>query len=222
MTRIDFEMIGYDAEGEPQFGIRETKSMSRVIHTTRKQELLKEITDLVGYTKRIVHVIPTEEVQLLDVDWHAASRVRYRCINLSTMEMVPIPQREGATVKLNLAMCIVAATVQDGHELPITVYIRPENVKPAWLNLRPNDLTWNDKVVLAATKEFRSQARITEAHNICAVGEAEYKVSKQRLQDRGLLDARGAITILGLNVVGTTTLYDLAQRQPTHPRTPRK
>jgi hypothetical protein len=221
MVKIDFEMIGYDAEGEPQYGVREMRTMNRVIHTTRKQELLKEITDLVGYTKRIVHVIPAEEVQLVDTQWAATSRVRYRCVNLSTMEMIPIPQREGAKVKLNLAMAIIASTVQDGRELPLTVYIRPENVKAAWLNMKPDDLSWADMVVLSATKHYKSVLRIAEAHNICALGEAEYKVSKQRLQDRGLLDAKGAITILGLNVVGATTLYELAQQRPTHPHTPR-
>jgi hypothetical protein len=210
MARIDFQMIGYDSEGEPQYGLRETVVMNRVIHTTRKQPLLKEISDLVGYTKRLVHVIPCESVQMLDIAWQGTTRVRYRAVNINSMEVIQLPQREGAVVRLNLAMAIVASTVQDGREAPLTVYIRPENVRSTWTDLAPDDLTWADKVVLAAIKNYRSAFRIAEAHNICALGEAEYKLSKQRLMDRGLLDHRGTITLIGLNAIGSTTLHELA------------
>jgi hypothetical protein len=216
MARIDWEMIGYDAEGEPQYGLRETRVMNRVIHTTRKQALLKEICDLVGYTKRLVHVIPCESMQILDTDWQGTTRVRYRAININSMEVIGLPQREGATVRLNLAMAVIASTVQDGREAPLTVYIRPENVRSTWTDLAPEDLTWADKVVLAAIKNFKSAFRVAEAHNICALGEAEYKLSKQRLMDRGLLDGKGMITLLGLNAIGATTLHELAQ-DPTAP-----
>ncbi|PWT72869.1 MAG: hypothetical protein C5B60_08935 [Chloroflexi bacterium] len=223
MVRIYFQQIGYDAEGEPQYGIRETHTVNRVIHTTRKQPLLKDISDLVGYTKRLVHVIPCDSVQLLDTQWEGTTRVRYRCVNIQTMEMIPLPQKEGATVRLSLAMAVVAATVQEGREQPLTVYIRQENLRGAWVDMQPDDLTWSDRVVLAATKAFKATFRIAEAHNICAIGEAEYKLSKQRLQDRGLLDSRGAITILGLNTIGATTLHELAlERDPTPHHSPGK
>lgn len=216
MTKINFVMIGYDAEGEPQYGLRETVRMSQVIHTTRKQPLLKEISDLVGYTKRIVHVIPCDSVQLLDVSWKGATRIRYRAVNIQTMEVIYMPQSEGAVVRLNLAMAVAAATVQDGHETPLTVYIRPENVRAAWTDLAPEDLTWSDRVVLVAIKTYPRLTRIAEVHNICALGEAEYKLSRQRLMDRGLLDAKGSITLIGLNAIGPLTLQELAQ-DPTAP-----
>jgi len=220
MSRIDFEQIGYDAEGEPQYGIREVVEMSRVIHTTKKMPLLKEICDLVGYTKRIVHVIPCDVVQLLQTEWNAGTRVRYRAVNIQTMEMVALPQREGANVRIHSALAIVAATVQDGLEKPLTIYLRPENIRPSWTDFNPADLTWEERVVLAATKAYKSAQRIAEAHNICALGEDIYRAAKERLQDKGLLDARGAITVIGLNVIGATTLHELAAtRPPTPPRT---
>lgn len=220
MSRIDFEQIGYDAEGEPQFGIREVRVMSRVIHTTKKQPLLREICQLVGYTKRIVHVVPCESVQLLNTDWDRGTRTRYRAVNIQTMEMIALPQREGANVRLHSALAIVAATVKDGHEQPITVYLRPENVRQSWVDFNPADLTWEERVVLAAVKTYKGLHRIAEAHNICALGEDTYQAAKERLQDRGLLDQRGAITVVGINVIGATTLYDLALEQPpTHHRT---
>lgn len=221
MARIDFEMIGYDAEGEPQYGLREERVMNRVIHTTRKQPLLKEICELVGYTKRLVHVIPCDSVQMNDLNWQGATRIRYRAVNINNMEVIQLPQREGAVVRLNLAIAVVAATVQDGREVPLTVYIRPENVRAAWTDLAPEDLTWTDKVVLAACKDLRAPQRMVEAHNICALGEAEYKLSRHRLMDRGLLDAKGIITLLGLNAIGSLTLHELAM-DPTSPRTPHK
>lgn len=221
MTRIDFEMIGYDAEGEPQYGLREERVMNRVIHTTRKQPLLKEICELVGYTKRLVHVIPCDSVQMNDINWQGATRIRYRAVNINSMEVIQLPQREGAVVRLNLAMAVVAATVQDGREVPLTVYIRPENVRSTWSDLAPEDLTWADKVVLVACKDLRAPQRMIEAHNICALGEVEYKISRHRLMDRGLLDSKGVITLLGLNAIGTTTLHELAL-DPTSPRTPHK
>ncbi len=216
MARIDFEQIGYDCEGEPQYGIRETIVMNRVIHTTRKQPLLKDIADLVGYTKRLVHVIPCESMQMLDLHWEGTTRVRYRAVNINSMEMIQLPQREGAVVRLSLAMAVVASVVKDGREAPLTIYIRPENVRPAWTDLAPDDLTWADKVVLAAIKNYRALYRIAEAHNICALGEAEYKASRLRLMDRGLLDSRGVITMLGLNTIGSLTLHELAL-DPTSP-----
>jgi hypothetical protein len=221
MVRIDFEQIGYDAEGEPQYGIRETRVMNRVIHTTRKQPLLKEIADLVGYTKRLVHVVPCDSVQLLDLQWQGATRVRYRAVNINSMEMVKLPEREGAIVRLNQAIAVVASTVLKGEEAPLTVYIRPENVRAAWTDLSPGDLTWEDKVVLAAVKHYKAALRIAEAHNICALGEAEYKASRQRLMDRGLLDHRGAITLIGLNAIGSLTLHELAL-DPTSPHNAHK
>jgi hypothetical protein len=221
MVRIDFEQIGYDAEGEPQYGIRETRVMNRVIHTTRKQPLLKDIADLVGYTKRLVHVIPCESMQMLDLHWEGATRVRYRAVNINSMEVMQLPQREGAIVRLSLAMAIVASVVKDGREAPLTVYIRPENVRAAWTDLAPDDLTWADKVVLAAIKNYRAAYRIAEVHNICALGEAEYKLSRQRLMDRGLLDSRGVITLIGLNAIGSTTLHELAQ-DPSAPHNAHK
>lgn len=221
MARIDFEMIGYDAEGEAQYGLREVREMNRVIHTTSKQSLLKEICELVGYTKRLVHVIPCDSVRLFDLDWQGATRIRYRAVNINSMEVIQLPQREGAIVRLNLAIAVVAATVQDGREVPLTVYIRPENVRSTWTDLAPEDLTWADQVVLAACKNLRAPQRMIEAHNICALGESEYKLSRHRLMDRGLLDARGIITLLGLNAIGSLTLYELAQ-DPKIPHNPRK
>jgi hypothetical protein len=218
MVRIDFQMIGYDAEGEPQYGLHEVRTMSRVIHTSRKQPLLKEISDLVGYTRRIVHVIPCDSVQIIGVNWQGTTRIRYRAVNIQSMEVIQLPQSEGAVVRLNLAMAVVAATVQDGHEAPLTIYLRPENVRATWTDLAPDDLTWADRVVLAAAKFFKAAVRIAEAHNICALGEAEYRLSKQRLIERGLLDSKGAITLVGLNAAGATTLHELAQ-DPTRPRT---
>jgi hypothetical protein len=179
---------------------------------------LKEISDLVGYTKRIVHVVPCDSVQLLNAQWQGTTRVRYRAVNIHSMEVIQLPQSEGAVVRLNLAMAVVASTVQDGREAPLTVYLRPENVRPTWTDLAPEDLTWQDKVVLAATKNFRAPLRILEAHSICALGEAEYRLAKQRLIERGLLDSKGAITLIGLNAIGATTLHELAQ-DPTRPRT---
>src|SRR5215471_12245693 len=114
MAKLTFGMIGYDAEGEPQYGIKETRAMNREVQVPRSKPLIKEITDLVGYKKRMVHVVPSEEVVLLNRTWTGTNRVRYRCINIGTMEMVPLPHTEGAVVRLNLSMAIVAATIQDG------------------------------------------------------------------------------------------------------------
>jgi len=134
MAKIDFTMLGYDAEGEPQFGIRETAGpMNRAIQVQRSKPLIKEITDLVGYTKRVVHVVPAEEVVLLNRTWTGTNRVRYRCINIGTMEIIPLPATEGAIVRLNLSMAIVAATIQEGREKLLTIYIRPENFRHGWI-----------------------------------------------------------------------------------------
>jgi hypothetical protein len=126
------------------------------------------------------------------------------------MEVVKLPEREGAIVRLNLTLAVAAATVQDGREVPLTIYLRPENVRATWTDLAPEDLSWPEKVVLAATKQFRSNIRMVEVHNICALGEAEYEVAKHRLIERGLLDTKGAITLIGLNAIGSTTLEELA------------
>jgi len=132
MAKIEFRQIGYDAEGEPQFGIQETDTMIRAFHVPRQKPLIKDIADLVGYKQRVVHVVPTHEVPLLNTTWTGTSRVRYRCVNLGTMEMIPLPHTEGAIIRLNLSMAVVAATIKDGTEKPLTIYIRPENVKPEW------------------------------------------------------------------------------------------
>jgi hypothetical protein len=216
---IRFEQIGYDAEGEPQYGVREVVAVTRVLHTTRKQPLIKEISDLVGYTKRIVHVIPCDSVRLLETQWSGVTRVRYRAVNIGTMEMIGLPQREGADVRLHTGMAIVASTVYDGREQPLTIYLRSENVRPNWASINPTDLSWEERVVLCATKAYQSTSRIAQAHNIAALGEAEYSLARHRLQEIGLLDSKGAITLTGLNTIGATTLHELAleRQDPTSP-----
>jgi len=133
MAKIDFTMLGYDAEGEPQYGIRETSALNRSIQVQRTKPLIKEITDLVGYKKRMVHVVPAEEVALLNRTWTGTNRIRYKCVNIGSMDMIPLPHTEGAIVRLNLSMAIVAATIQGGMEKPLTIYIRPENFRSGWV-----------------------------------------------------------------------------------------
>lgn len=102
-----------------------------------------------------------------------------------------------------------------GQDSGITIHIRPEN--SAGLLPAPVELTRDQRIVLVATRSLKSSYqgisnyRFHEAHRDTGISLDAWNRAKSELQARGLLDARGALTVAGKNAAGHDSLYSLAR-----------
>lgn len=71
------------------------------------------------------------------------------------------------------------------------------------------ELTWGEKVVLAATRGYKPAFRLENAMRLTNIAQSDYDTAKQTLISKRLLNAIGAITNEGRNAIGTTELLYL-------------
>ncbi|HXJ56442.1 MAG TPA: hypothetical protein VNU68_07230 [Verrucomicrobiae bacterium] len=87
----------------------------------------------------------------------------------------------------------------------IAIHAAPETVAP--LLPPPSDLSDDEKVVLAATKNFKSSYggvsdyRYREAHRVSGITRESWAAAKMALTMKGMLSANGAITPEGRNAI---------------------
>lgn len=105
-----------------------------------------------------------------------------------------------------------------GKDTGITILGTPDDI----INLIPDDvqlfeqsLSWAEKVVLCATRSYKSSYagvsdyRYAEAHRMVKISKEEWERAKSELISKGLLNKAGAITSKGKNAVGREDLYNL-------------
>ena len=127
-------------------------------------------------------------------------------------------QPAGVDVEIDANTIVAEHVIFCGNDLGIRFYVNPARL-PQYLPASANELTREQKIVLIATRSYKSSYagvsnyRYIEARRETGISLADWERSKAECQQMGLLDKRGAITVEGRNVVGQTQLYELRHGQ---------
>lgn len=156
----------------------------------------------------------------LTSNWDGGSRTFYAAVDLNTRKAAQVPQNgtmfdaqkyQVNTLPPNLA--IVAHSIFSGKDGGIVIYVNPESLTkmlPA-----PDEVTWSEKVVLAATRGLKSSYggikdyRFREALQDTGITRVEWDQAKESLIQKGMLNKAGAIQDKGKNAIGQTNLRNL-------------
>ena len=144
--------------------------------------------------------------------WDGGTRDYFAFVELSTGKTIPIPSQhplydkpiEG-TDKVNLPQGIVCVknTCFCGKWMPITIYVRPENITPNLTSGEESKLTEElsreEKVMLHLFCGLKSFAR-KEASYRHGIKAENYEQLKQGLIQKGLLSNIGGVTDRGRNL----------------------
>lgn len=153
--------------------------------------------------------------------WDGGSRSLFTFVSLTTGEKVEVPsqsafdkQIQGAeSVNLPEGVICVEHKIFCGKDLGLVFHIPPINA--AKFLPTQAELSWEEKVVLSATRSLKSSYsgisnyRKCEAMSITGIPPSKYDEARERLAERGLLNKAGAITVEGRNAIGLTDLYSL-------------
>jgi hypothetical protein len=167
--------------------------------------------------------------------WDGGSKSNYRVVELATMKSIPIPENGSGFTAVDRAYgpaglpldlpaagyAVVEHSIFCGKDTGITIHLHAENA--AALLPAPVELTWEERVVLAATKSLKSSYagisdyRYHEAHRETRITRAEYDAAKGSLIARGMLNKAGAVTVAGKNAK-SGDLWRLKRERCAHAR----
>ena len=174
-----------------------------------------------GYTGRDVRCVIGTVCAIRDTNWSGGYRREYVLLQVLDLKTLQIPPEhwQGDPKYRNPADipqgCVIVVHVNSGNREHIEIYTPAEFVTPTLK--APTTLTWNQQIVLAATRGLKSSYagisnyRYVEANRETGITEAEYEAAKAELIRMGHLNARGAISISGKNAIGSKELYQLKE-----------
>lgn len=176
-----------------------------------------------SYTGRKFRVTPFSGPMRLDSNWSGGSRDWFVFINLVTGQTMPVPENGtpftdtiGRLTALPENVVLIEHTISCGKDMGITVHVAPENMNRLALPA-PVELTWEEKVVLSATRSLKSSYngvsnyRQREAMERTGITASEYDTAKASLIGKAMLNRAGAITDAGRNAIGWADLHNLAR-----------
>lgn len=148
--------------------------------------------------------------------WEGGSRTYYKFVRLvdgAVSQEVPAqsmfdkPLIGAEAVTLPEGIVCVEHSIFCGKDMGLRIIVRPENA--AGLLPAPVELSLNDKIVLYATAHLKSSyagdsnIRFHEAQKNTGITQENWDSTRVSLQERRLLDKRGAITADGRNALGS-------------------
>jgi len=150
--------------------------------------------------------------------WQDGYRDYFKFVNLSTGQTVASVAQNGtpfdganyelSTLPEGFAICMRSymGTRESG-----TIYLNAVNLAPL---LPPSvELTWAERVCLAATRGLKPHCRFDSAQRDTKITLAEWNEAKQSLTAKRYLMANGSITNDGRNAIGTTSTYSLKRAE---------
>lgn len=167
------------------------------------------------YTGRKFQVHPCETVNVSSY-WEGGTRSFFKFVRLHDMFVsTEIPAQsafdqkiKGATsVKLIPGLVCVEHTIFCGKDMGICIHVHPENA-PRYLH-KPVDLTDDEKIVLKFTVGLKSSYagiknyQYYEANRKTGITWERWNDAKKQLISKKLLNAAGAVTNEGRNVMST-------------------
>lgn len=173
-------------------------------------EIPNDILKTIGYNGRKIQVVFTEsvEIRLCDTMWSDGSRSTFYLGNLGTGEVVQItPTDKNIRISLEENGIVLEHVIFCGKDLGIKVYAHVSNA-PTSLGTT-NELTKNQKIVLIATRAYKSFARFDEANRQTNITKNEYDNAINECIELGLLNANKSINNKGKNVIGSLNFWEL-------------
>lgn len=189
--------------------------MAEIIHIEGNDETMRRIASAAfpEYSGRKFKIMVSDSPINCASYWDGGSRDYFRFLNLETMQVSAVVPAQSAfdkpiqgidNVTLPLGFACVEHSIFCGKDAGITVHIRPENA--AKFLPEPQAVTLNEEIVLQYTRALKntyqgvSNYRFIEANRDMGIPASEWESAKSALISRGLLDARGAITVAGRNI----------------------
>lgn len=146
--------------------------------------------------------------------WSGGSRSQYVGVDMVSYTRYPLSYdntspwneaRKEHTVKLEPGKAIVEHSMFCGKDMGLRIYIHPDNATkllPVKVELDPVE-----QLVLNATASYKSSYNGKDRYQMATEysknppSRTEWSAAKESLRVKGLLDARGAITVKGKNAV---------------------
>ncbi len=152
----------------------------------------------------------------LDSAWSGGSRDYYALVDMVSGRSIPIPENgtpfsNGGQIftleSLPANIALVQHMIFCGKDLGVTVFVGPDNLNRFALPA-PAELTLNQKIVLAFTRERKSsyngKNRQQMASGETGIIAAQWESAKAECIAAGWLGKSGAITDSGRNVIQST------------------
>src|SRR3990167_5534296 len=129
-----------------------------------------------------------------------------------------VGQPTGIDVEIDANTIVAEHVIFCGKDLGIRFYVNPARL-PQFLPASANELTREQRIVLVATRSYKSSYagvgnyRYIEAGRETGISLADWERSKAECQQMGLLDKRGAITVDWRNAIGNADLWQFRNGQ---------
>jgi hypothetical protein len=160
-----------------------------------------------SYNGKKFRAVITDTVHIGSQGWSGGSQTTYSMVDLATGNTLPIvdtrpwPQNQSSLGErpISAGVAVVEHTTYRGRDLGLTFYIHPENA-PQYLPLVSDNLTYEEKLILAAMKRYKASYRWVELERKGITRERYESEFKSDLVSAGYVTARNAITVKGRNV----------------------
>lgn len=165
--------------------------------------------------RRSIGLYKADVVDTSCLAWSDGSRQVWQLVNLSNGcvhspsddVLNPLHIRYGKPFKMRPGFALVVHGTSQGHDLGYRVVLHAENIATLLPSLTGSDLTYNELIVLKATKLYKSSYgghknyRFHRAQECTRITAEDWVSSKRSLIDRGYMTRRGAINIAGENAL---------------------
>ena len=161
--------------------------------------------------------------------WDGGSRSYYRVVRLSDMQAVEVPQNGsgfdghgyGFTNEQlpQPGLMVVEHAIFCGKDFGLTFHVHQENAAKFLPADSAVTLTWEQRVVLTATRSLKSSYggiknfRFVQANDETGITLAQWEQAKGELIAAKLLNAAGAITVTGSNAAKDRDLWSLGKER---------
>jgi hypothetical protein len=95
------------------------------LYAYRRQELLRDICQLVGYNGRNLWVVRTEDVTMLGAKWKGASRISYVLLGLNPLTALSLEKEDNTTVILDANIAVAALPKLRGRRGTMLLFLHP-------------------------------------------------------------------------------------------------
>lgn len=158
-----------------------------------------------------VQVEATDSLLVHGLNWSGGSRNQYRACTLdgkatgsADIGNHAAPWRnpvEGKTTPIPSGHCVIQHIMFCGKDLGIRIYVNPVDM-PRYLKSGSEELTEQEKVVLACIRSYISSYRREEArrHGVSA---QQYETLVEGLKAKGLLTKVGGLSLAGKNAAAS-------------------
>ncbi len=149
--------------------------------------------------KYSVNVSTTVNIPVTAGMWDGGSIDRFYMLNLSTGDVMQMPQGGKDKISLEPGFAFIRHSVFCGKDVGLNFIVHPDNAalfpKPA------SNLTKEENIVLYLIASYIPKVRIQEAETYYGVSKDMYREIVTSLKDKGLVNGCGAITTAGKNAV---------------------